>query len=102
MGSRKRKILSVFVFVAERSVLGMHGNMDLDLLSWILSRQHSLLIRTESKGPGQERGGQFFCRSANWEPGNLGATPGYAIINYLVWEGSGGSNAISLDLGSRL
>ena len=48
MGSRKRKILSVFVFVAERSVLGMHGNMDLDLLSWILSRQHSLLIRTES------------------------------------------------------
>lgn len=59
MGSRKRKILSVFVFVAERSVLGMHGNMDLDLLSWILSRQHSLLIRTESKGPGQERGGSF-------------------------------------------
>ena len=57
--SRKRKILSVFVFVAERSVLGMHGNMDLDLLSWILSRQHSLLIRTESKGPGQERGGSF-------------------------------------------
>ena len=48
-------MLSLFVSVAGTSVLGMHGNMDPTLLSWILSRQHSLLIRTESKGPAQER-----------------------------------------------
>ena len=29
--------------------------MDPTLLSWILSRQHSLLIRNESKEPAQER-----------------------------------------------
>lgn len=48
-------MLSLFVSVAGTSVLGMHGNMDPTLLSWILSRQHSPLIRTESKGPAQER-----------------------------------------------